>query len=279
MLKWLLHNFENTAQNRVIHALLLVVVTAASAGNGQQSPTQSQKPSYANDPASVPVAISRVEKGDYAPVDVEIIARWHAVQAIPLLESQFDKNKDPNTKGKIANALVRLGIKDGPYWEFLVEQARQVLQDEPPTPIDYDANGAARPDQPSKKFVEWANKHHMSVEEAFSKAMFNDAGVIVDLGSSDDARAIPILRQALTSQNQFIEMQAALGLAALHDTESVPAIISVCANAPKEAASAIARSLVYFDDPAAQRAVDAYVPKNIAQNLREARAHGKTPYR
>jgi HEAT repeat protein len=119
----------------------------------------------------------------------------------------------------------------------------------------------------------------MSVEEAFSKAMFDDAGVIFDLGSSDDARAIPILRQAVSSQNLFIEMQAALGLAELHDTESVSTIINACENAPKEAASAIARSLVYFDDPAAQRAVDAYVPKNIAQNLREARAHGKTPYR
>jgi hypothetical protein len=279
MLKWFLYTFENAAQNWVIHALLLVVVTAASAGNGQQSVPQSQKPLYGNDPASVPIAISRVEKGDFAPVDVEVIARWHAVQATPLLEIQFERSKDPYTKGKIANALVRLGIKDGPYWEFLVEQARQILQDEPPTPIDYDAKGAARPDQPSKKFVEWANKHHMSVEEAFSKAMFGAAGVIVDLGSSDDARAIPILRQALTSQNQFIEMQAALGLAELHDTESVPTIINACENAPKEAASAIARSLVYFDDPAAQRAVDAYVPKDIAQNLREARAHGKTPYR
>jgi hypothetical protein len=264
---------------RVIQLNVLAAVTLVSVATGQQSPTQSQKPSYANDPASVPIAIARVEKGDFAPVDVEIIARWHAVQAIPLLESQFKRNNDTFTKSKIANALVRLGIKDGPYWEFLEDQARQVLQDEPPTPVDYDANGRAIPDQPSKKFIEWANKHHMSVEEAFRNTVFDAAGVFVDLGSSDDARAIPILRQALRSQNQLIEMQAALGLAELHDTDSVPEIIKACENAPKEAASAIARSLVYFDDPAAQRAVDAYVPKNIAQNLREARAHGNTPYR
>jgi hypothetical protein len=277
--KWSLHAFENTAQNWVIHALLLVVVTAASAANGQQSVPKSQKPLYGNDPASVPIAISRVEKGDFAPVDVEIIARWHAVQAIPLLESQFERSKDPDTKGKIANALVRLGKKNGPYWDFLVDQARRVLQDEPPAPVDYDASGRAIPDQPSKRFIEWADKHHMSVEQAFNNSVFEAPGTILELGTSDDARAIPILRKALRSQNQLIEMQAALGLAELHDTDSVPEIIKACEKAPKEAASAIARSLVYFDDPAAQRTVDTYMSKSAAQALRDARAHGKTPYR
>ena len=42
-------------------------------------------------------------------------------------------------------------------------------------------------------------------------------------------------------------------------------------------AFSIVRELV-FDDVTAQRAVDVYVPKNMAQEIRTARAHGKTPY-
>jgi hypothetical protein len=250
-----------------------------SAANGPQTLTQSEKPVNSDDPASVPISISRVEKGDFFNYDVEIIARWHAVQAIPVLETQFERTKDPSKKAKIANALVRLGEKNGQYWDFLVDQARQILQDVPPLPVDFDASGASIPDKPSKKFIEWANKHHMSVEQAFNYAMFEAPGVIIDLGTSDDNRAIPVLREALASGNFLIESAAALGLAELHDTASVPEIIKACENAPKEAAVAIARSLVYFDDPVAQRAVDAYVPKSIAQGLREARAHGQTPYR
>jgi hypothetical protein len=246
---------------------------------GQQTPTQSQKLSYAADPASLPIAISKVEKGQFGLVDVEIIAERHAVQAVPLLETQFERSKDLDTRAKIANALVRLGKNDGPYWDFLAERARKLLHDPPPTPFDYDASGKAVPQQPSMRLTNWAMNHDLSIQEAFELATYQAPGDIIEIGSSDDRRAIPILRDALVAENHFIQMQAALGLAELHDTESVPAIISVCEHAPREAASAIAQSLVYFDDPLAQKAFDTYVAKNMAQTLREARLHGKTPYR
>lgn len=258
---------------------LLLASVAVFTCIAQQTPTQSQKLSYAADPASLPIAISKVEKGQFVLVDVEIIAERHAVQAIPLLETQFEQSKDLDTKAKIANALVRLGKKDGPYWDFLAERAHKVLQDPPPMPFEYDADGKTVPQKPSKRLTDWAKNHDLSIEEAFEKATFGAPGDILEIGSSDDRRAIPILRDALASQNHFIEAQAARGLAELHDIESVPAIIRACENAPHEAAALIAQPLVYFDDPNAQRAVDTYVPKNIAQALREARLHGKTPYR
>lgn len=277
MHKGTLSTAKNLPLNRMVHALLLAAIVVCAA-NGQQTPTQSKEQPYGSGPASLPIAISRVEKGDFGPLDIEIIARWRGVQAIPSLKSQFERSKDPIIKGKIANALVRLGEKNGPYWDYLVDQARQVLLDGPPTPFAYDTSGRALTGA-SKKLIEWAKKHDMSVQQASNSAVFDDPAAIAELGSSDDKRAIPILRRALSSKNDFIIIAAAQGLAELNDTNSVPEIIDACENAPKENASLIARSLVYFNDPAAQHAVDEYVPKSTAHNLREAVAHGKTPYR
>jgi len=276
--KWVPRAMTDSPLNRAVPVLILAAFAIVCVANGQQTPTQSQRPPLATDPATLQRAIAKVEKGDFGPVDIAIIVRWHAVQAIPSLETQFERSKDPNTKERIADALVRLGKKNGPYLDFMVDHARQVLKDVPPTPVDFDAGGTAESAGPSKRLIEWANKHHMSVQQAWDDAIFQAPGTIMRLGYSDDARAIPILREALTSENDLVKIAAAQGLAELHDTKSVPAIIRACENAPKEVATQIARWLVYFDDPAAQRAVDKYVPKSTAQELREARAHGKTPY-
>jgi HEAT repeats len=266
-----------TKNAQVLLAVHLLVIGTLSGVTGQLA-AQSQKPPYAADPASLSLAIAKVEKGDFGLVDVEIIARRHAVQAIPSLENQFEQSKDLTAKAKIANALVRLGQHDGPYWEFLANRANTVLVNDPPTPVDYDVNGTAISDQLSKKLVEWANKHQLSVQDAWRYTMIDASEAIMNLGSSDDKRAIPILRSALGSQDDFIKIAAAQGLAQLQDTESIPEIIKACETSPKDAAASIAQSLVYFDDVTAQRAVDVYVPKDMAQVLRTARAHGKTPY-
>ncbi|MFZ0960168.1 MAG: hypothetical protein WAO35_04630 [Terriglobia bacterium] len=71
---------------------------------------------------------------------------------------------------------------------------------------------------------------------------------------------------------------SALGLAQIGDKDSIPFIIQACKRAPADAVIAIARSLVYFDDPQAQKAAGEYVPKDIAEALREERAQGKKPF-
>jgi len=266
--------------------LLTCATTAASASaqsqttlreSAQQTPAQPRKSSHAADPARLLKAISSLESGDFAPFDVEIIAESNAVQAIPLLETQFERSKDPIIKEKIANALVRLGKRNGPYWDFMVDRANQVLKDGPPTPFKYDASGKALA-EPPQNFIEWAKRHRMSLQQALDDATIEAPAAIINLGSSDDERAVPILREALASENDFVKVEAANGLAALHDTASVPDIVEACANAPEQVAASLARSLVYFDDPAAQHAVDTYLPESTAQELREARANGKTPY-
>jgi hypothetical protein len=76
----------------------------------------------------------------------------------------------------------------------------------------------------------------------------------------------------------MIEIAAAMGLAEIRDQDSIPLIIEACKRAPPDAASVIAESLVYFDDPRAQSAVDTYMPKDLAKTFREAKAQGKKPF-
>jgi PBS lyase HEAT-like repeat len=97
------------------------------------------------------------------------------------------------------------------------------------------------------------------------------------LGWSREARAIPLLRLALLSPNHMIEIFAAKGLAEIGDKDSIPFIIDASKKAPKEAASVIAESLVYFDDNSAQSAVDQYIPKDQAKICRDAETHGPMP--
>ena len=106
--------------------------------------------------------------------------------------------------------------------------------------------------------------------------MYLAPGPVGLLALTGDPRAIPILRRGLLSPNHMIGIVAATGLAEMQDRDSIPLIIQACKRAPADVAAVIAaESLLYFDDPKAQSAVDEYVPKDAAKIYRDARAHDK----
>jgi hypothetical protein len=72
----------------------------------------------------------------------------------------------------------------------------------------------------------------------------------------------------------MIAVFAAKGLAQIQDKNSIPLIIAACQGAPTGYASEIAKSLIWFDDPRAQTAVDTYMPKEHAKIWRDTRARG-----
>jgi hypothetical protein len=225
-------------------------------------------------------AISRIKSGTFTEFDILMVVREHQVQAVPALETQFQQNKDPYLKSRIADALVWLGDNPQVYWSFMLDNAREVLLDVPPTSFEYDTAGAVLPGRTSKKLDVWATKHNMSAQDAYMVSTLQVPSTILALARHHDVSAIPVLEEALRSQNDLVKAAAAKGLAELHDTKIIPQIITACQNSPREAASVIAESLVYFDDPEAQRAVDLYVPKAMAKALRDARANEKaSPYR
>lgn len=190
------------------------------------------------------------------------------------MKLQFDRVQDPFLKDKIAAALVRLGDKDDQYWDFLVNEAKIALDSNAPNFIGFDSQGKAI-NAPSPEFEAWLQTTGASSDSAADDSMYLLPGRVAFLGWSRDQRAVPFLRQGLSSPNYMIQIAAAKGLAEIGDKNSIPAIIESCRRAPSEVAAAMAESLVYFDDTAAQDAVDKYIAKDIAALYRAEKAKGK----
>jgi HEAT repeats len=240
----------------------------------QQQPSEPEKLAYGVDSANVPDAIAKVKSGEFDVVHVDLIARANATEAIPILKEQFNHIDDQTLKAKIAAALVRMGEKNNTYWDFLVEFAKPALKSDLPDYNGYDQDGKAVPG-PSPEFQAWTRSHRDSgVAEVEDSVRASSSGILF-LGWSRDKRAIPLLRRALSSPNHMIEIFAAMGLVEIGDKESIPYIIEACKRAPAEPAASMAESLVYFEDNAAQTAVDLFVPVDRAKLIRQAKANGK----
>lgn len=197
-----------------------------------------------------------------------MIRRGRAVEAIPTLKEQFTRVHNSLDKAQIASVLLSLGDKDEIYWDFLSKLATSII--DAPDFWSYDSQGKLVPG-PTPEFIAWAKSSKLSPAEMGEWPQYWLPGPVGALGLTGDSRAIPLLRQALSSPNHMIEAVAATGLAEMQDKDSIPFIVEACKKAPAEAAAAIAESLVYFDDADAQRAVDTYVPKDRAKILRERR--------
>jgi HEAT repeat protein len=245
-----------------LRGLTLWCALLTSAAYGQEQQIQPEKLAYGADRANVPDAIAKVESGEFGAVHVDLIARAGAVEAIPILKQQFARVEDPFLKAKIASALVKMGEKDNTYWQYLVKLATRAVESD-------------APDFASPEFETWVKARNLSPSET-EEQMFLLPGAVGLLALTGDLRAVPLLRRALLSSNHLTEIAAAMGLAELHDKESIPLIIEACKKASPEIAAVIAESLVYFDDNSAQSAVDQYIPEDRARVYRDARAHGKT---
>ena len=218
--------------------------------------TSQASPVSATD-TDVSKALEDLRRGDVGPWDIEQIAKNSAKQAIPDLEKQFDVAPDKLLKGKIAGALVRLGDVNPKYWNFLTQGALDAIASDIPlqTVVAQSREGAPEPPAP---LAAWAKAHNMSIDAALQLAMIDLPYKISFLGLSNDARAVPLLRQALTSQDVFVVVFAADGLAAMNDKASIASIVDACRRLPPNAASAVASSLEAWNDPTAKKAAKSF---------------------
>ncbi len=245
-------------------ALAAVLSPAAvSAQNGPAPPSQSDQ---------LATSLARAKSGNVDVVDVEIIAEAGAVQAIPSLEEQFVRTTDVDTKTKIANGLVRLGDKHNTYWNYLLEQATLALDSEVPDAVFSDPLGKTV-DQNSE-LQAWAQAHNVSANTAAQSALYDLPGKVLELADTGDPRGIPFLRRALQSRNYMIAVWAARVWFRFRIKTRYRLLLPRAQRAPTGYASAIAKSLIWFDDPRAQTAVDTYMPKEHAKIWRDARVQG-----
>jgi PBS lyase HEAT-like repeat len=273
----MLRAISSIATRRKIHLVVCLALLTVLL-RGQAGQRQLDMPPSVADSATVRDAIANIESGQFSPVDAETIAEAGATEAIPSLKEQFTRSQDLSDKMKIASVLVRLGNKEDAYWDFLIRQATAAIEDDAPFIAHLDEKGNLVTDKLSPEFLKWASDHHLDREQAEEDVLYNYPESIADLGATGDARAIPILRRALLSQNFIIQTSAARGLGEIQDKDSIPLIIEACKRAPAQVAAQIALPLVYFDDNDAQRAVDLYVPKERVVEARKARAAGEKPF-
>lgn len=269
---------QSTATMHKSLQLALSCALLAGIAYGQATQAPSEKLSDATDPAHVAEVIARVKSGEIGNSLIETIATARAVEAIPILKDQFARSQVSSEKEKIASALVRLGDKDEAYWNLLVKQATTAIESDAPDFVRIDENDKASNQQPSQEFIDWVKAKKLDPQTAASKWLYGDPGSVIDLGVTGDPRAIPLLRRALLSHNFLIQHAAAQGLAEIRDKDSILLIIAACKKGPADSSALIAESLVFFDDPQAQSAVDTYIPKDIAKLYRESRAAGFSPY-
>jgi hypothetical protein len=227
---------------------------------------------------SVADAIKKVKEGNFGGVTVEEIVYAGAVEAIPALKEQFARSVDPSNKDdldpgnkeELASALIRLGDKDEIYWDFLLKQATEAVDSDPPFPRDFDPKGKILKDHFSGAFLNWAKGRGLSPDEAGEIAVYRLPIKLGFLAKTGDPRGLPLLRRAMSSSNYMIATMAAKGLAKLQDKDSIPLIIAACQKSPG-GSGAIAEALIFFDDPDAQAAADVYLPRDYANGLRERR--------
>jgi HEAT repeat protein len=180
---------------------------------------------------------------------------------ISALEGAFAQETSEITRQFLAAALVSLGDPDPQYYNYVASAAAAAVASDLPLPVRLGGPKAADSALPSftAAFASWVERHGGETATAMRRATFDLPAAVEALGESGDPRSFSILIRGLNSPNILVVMAAALGLARLHDDRAVPAIIAACERLPAEEGKLVAKALLYFATPAAQRAAERLV--------------------
>ena len=174
------------------------------------------------------------------------------------LERAFAREDRELTRQFLAAALVSLGDSHPEYFNYLASRAAIAVASDLPFPIEL--GNRTRPDAGvgvyKGEFLSWIRRHGNKLEPALWQAAFDLPGAVEALGEAADRRSRPILLRGLKSPNVLVVFEAALGLARLQEKGCVPSIISAAKRMSGEERKLIAKTLLYFADPAAQRGAE-----------------------
>ena len=252
--------------------LAINVLLAPCAGYSQAAGTSQHKETKPN----VQSEVAKLNSGEVSPYGLHLIGNANAKQAIPALEKQFPLAEYALDKAQIAQVLVKLKDPTETYWNYLVNLITPVLDSTAPSPLATNAQGK-EVQGVSPAFEAWVDNNKLNPPTELENATYIYPAYILLLGQTDDQRAIPLLRRALSSPNHLLAISAAQGLAELQDEDGVPLIIDAAKRAPASAANLIAEPLGYFKSTEAQAALDQYVSKDRVQRVRERAKLGSKP--
>lgn len=189
--------------------------------------------------------LNSLKQGTYGPATQEQVANAETGQLVSMLEERFVHSQDSDIKARVAKALVELGEKNGPYWDFLVQQATLAIESDVPSSRCFSSTNCTG----HAEYVVWARAHHApedsQAEMELHWRLEEEVGLVFG-----DQRGIPLLREALKSANINVVSTGADGLTRAHDKDSIPLIVEACKRFHGEEVPLIAHTLRQFQrDP------------------------------
>jgi len=191
----------------------------------------------------------------------ESLARGEA-GALDRLETLFHSAENPAQKLPAAWLLVLARDDDQIYFDHLARRATEAAMSSMPYPFPMTdsapvaealATGDFSKARPSPEFLEWCASKNARPAAALAVANAHQQSIRW-LGLTEDARAMEILLRAVESANVAVATEAAHGLARVGDPRGIEPIRATASRLPAEMSEFFGFTLLYFDDPEAQRA-------------------------
>jgi HEAT repeat protein len=226
-----------------------------------------------------------VAKALQNPVDEEAVTRAIASLkgpnpvTIPAYRKLFTELTEKKLRQRLALSLLAVGEKDDVYFGELAKYAQAAIASAAPNAFEQTADGSDIKSHINPAFIRWCEGNHAQLPDC-AKTVAEYGVDVMMLAYAKDSRAIPMLRQALNTDNVAVVKSAVHGLAWLKDTDSIPLIAQQLRRFPPTLSALIASALADFDDPRVGPLLDRFITdqkwrEELDESIRKRRAGRK----
>ncbi|MEM7049570.1 MAG: hypothetical protein AAF604_07925 [Acidobacteriota bacterium] len=166
-------------------------------------------------------------------------------------EAQFTQSTVEEERQEAAYLLIRSGHGRAEHVDLLLQAAQRAITRETPFPFTVDEGGAIQGRSPSQAFLTWCESRDEDRDALANAYVYEDPADVLFLARSESAEGLTTLRAGLESDNPWIVMVSAEGLARQGD--SPDAIAAKARQALPEFRPLIARELLRFPQESHQR--------------------------
>jgi hypothetical protein len=184
--------------------------------------------------------------------------------AVCNIEEIFEVTSQTELKERIASILMRIGVTDSVYFNFLGGQAEKALQGDTPWVEIFDPK-TGKVTGISPAFEAWCKKHNLDPRQEFENIRYKVPLPWLYLASAGDQRAFNIFLKGLHAENKMIVGYAALGLAKLQNSSAIDPLIAAASETTIGVKYQIAQALWFFNAPKAQTAGDSLAQPFIGE--------------
>ncbi len=188
----------------------------------------------------------------------------HDLEAIDELKKKYKRANHEIYKTLYSAILLRLGVENDEYFYYLKNQVEKVLNDNRPNIYIKDESGKIIDDKKSEEFKNWYQKNNKELNQCLFESVYTFAAPLVDIGLSKDKRFFKYLEKGINSENSLIVSSSASGLAIYGDKKGINLIKNALNNKKnKHIQESIAITLLYFNEPSAEKLAEKYITDKI----------------